>query len=171
MATRLVPFAPALFLLGLVLAFEHPGRAAGDALSAAVLALALPLTVTSASTAIAGALAFHAGFTALPNIPALRRHPWVALACLASFLAFAGWTRPGWVLVALAPFVLVPAGMLLGGALDAFAVHAARRLDDPGRSLAVILAVVAGGCGLTLTATVAGQALAARFPAPLCWGS
>ncbi len=170
MATRLAPFAPALPLLGLVVAFEHPDRAAGDVLSVAALAVAMPLAVASASKAIAGALAFHTGFTALPNSLAPGRHPWVALACLASLLAFAGWTQPAWVLVALVPFVLVPAGMLLGGALDALAVHAARRVGDPGTSLAVILAVVAGGFGLTLTAGMAGQALAPRFPAAVVLG-
>jgi hypothetical protein len=171
-AVRLAPFVPALLLLGVVFAFEHPGRAPGEALSAAALALALPLAVVHASKALAVILS-----------PPVRRHPLeVALPgplaplgplvppVLLVLLVLMGWARPGWVVVALLPCLLVPAGMLLGGALDALAVRAGRRAAGTGAPVAVTGALVAAGFALALGTAAAGQALAPRSPPSLVAG-
>lgn len=171
-AVRLAPFVPTLLLLGVVFAFEHPGRAPGEALSVAALALALPLAVVHASKALAVILSppvrRYSLQVALPG--PLARLGSLGPRALLVLLVLLGWARPGWVVVALLPCLLVPAGMLLGGALDALAVRAGRRAAGTGAPVAVTVALVAAGFALALGTAAAGQVLASRSPASIVAG-
>jgi len=64
----------------------------------------------------------------------------------------------------------VPAGMLIGDALDALAMRAARGVADVRAPLGATVALVAAGWALALIAAVGGQGLAPRSPASLVGG-
>gem|GEM_PF-2672813 len=182
MAGRLAPLVPALLLLGLVIVFEHPGRAPGDFLSAAALTAGLAMAAAFAWTPLTAVLR-RQGESDTPPVggesgpapataSAILRPPRRGLlrTALAALLVLLGWGRPEWALAVLLALLFVPAGWLIGGALDALAVHTARRVATAPPASAVAGAVVVAGIVLTFLAAAAGEALAPRLPPSLGLG-
>ncbi len=180
------PLVPALLLLGLVIVFEHPGRSAGDFFSAVALTAGLAMAAAFAWAPLTAVLRpqgqpdtppagseLGVGGPAPARVSGIfwlpRRH--LFRTALALLLVLLGWGRPEWALLVLLALLFVPAGWLIGGALDALAVHTARRVATARPVSAVAgAAVVVAGIVLTFLAAAAGQALAPRVPPSLGLG-